>query len=126
VVCLVFITTRGVYIVAQRRDRVVRRTDHQAVLAACRELMSEIVDDKAQIESTPGDPQFDALPEVIRAMRPNYVLVRKQRVDMSFGGGFFGLGLVAYPDGSPYEPREDNLHQMGRHKLLDGLWYWEF
>ncbi len=94
---------------ARRIERLLHATDHQAVLAGCRELMAKY----------PGqtlDAGDTRLPKVIQELDPIFVEVTQERVLIALHGSFDHFGVVAYPKG---------IEGDGAKKLIDGLWYFD-
>lgn len=98
--------------------RLLCETDHQVLLDACREFsrkhLNGELDTNDLLRST-------HLPEVVAALRPHDVVISPEGVvTICMYGGWWPLGVHAYPAGHP-EPR----FGYGDRQLLEGLWYFE-
>jgi hypothetical protein len=109
------------------RPKLLCETDHQALLAACRELSSQVADGKleANYYRVRFCPHSEAsrFPEAIRALRPRFVTITDTgivRVEMNTK--WWSFGVFAYPQG--FQERFPDWH-FGDRKLLDGLWYYD-
>jgi hypothetical protein len=92
----------------QQREKLIYESDHQAILAACRELMAKWPDQAMDGEDT-------RLPKAIQEIRPRWVRVGSESVTVELHGGFDHYGVIAFPKG---------LEGCGTKKLIDGLWYY--
>ncbi len=105
--------------VRQARIRLLRETDHQALLDACRELSRRSAN--KELHSAAPWESWPEVPEVIRALRPSLVLIdREGRVNIELGNKWWPLGVWAFPEG--YEKR---CIGYGDRELVKGLWYYE-
>lgn len=120
------------FIAAQKADqmqvRLLCRTDHQALLEACRELLKQV--DKGDLK--PGkyrirnafgklDPDVSRFPQVILDIEPNYVYIYPigfVHVEMLGGLGHFGVNAFS----EDFKPPNSYFY-YGEKKLIDGLWY---
>ena len=109
------------------RPKLLCETDHRALLAACRELSSQVTSGKLEANyyrvRFRAHSEVSRFPEPIRALRPRLVTITDSgivRVEMNTK--WRSLGVYAYPEG--YEQRFPNS-QYGDRKLLDGLWYYD-
>jgi len=109
------------------RTQLLCKTDHQALLEACRELTGRVASGKLKaagysVRFSP-DPEVSQFPEVIRALQPRYVIIYDDgqvRIDM--GGGLDVFGVRAYPD--DYRKPYPNF-KYGDRELVKGLWYYD-
>jgi hypothetical protein len=109
-----------------RRVSLLCRTDHHALLDACRELSKRVASGNLE----PGrmyhvlfdaDPEAATFPPFIRKLKPTFVFVdRDGRVVIEMMGGLDHFGVSAYPEGYQ-KPSAD--FEFGDEKLIDGLWY---
>ena len=100
-----------------------RHANYPAVLKACREMIAKKDSYRGQRPDLPADagvyldfttgPIDPAIPEVIRGLKPAYVVIESNAVLVVFLGGFSHLGYQAYAEGS---------QGGGTEKLIDGLW----
>jgi hypothetical protein len=93
---------------ARERDRVLYHSDHQAIRAACRDLMAKYAGEYIDRD----DP---CLPDVLRELGTSYVSVSKDIVRVELHGGFDHYGVLAFPEG---------VEGHGDRKLMEGLWYY--
>jgi len=101
--------------VIESEQRLVYKTDHQQILAACEELRAS----KPGVTGTIGrprdsDPAAANVPAALRALDYEFILLEKDRVVIFFGSGFGHWGFEAAPD----EPRK------GQWQLIPGLLFW--
>jgi hypothetical protein len=90
-------------------------TDHQAVLAACREMMIRRKRGEPTGEVEPTDP---IVPQLLRALHPARIIVGDDFVQLEMHGGFDHYGFYAYSEGSQEEGRD------GGKQLIKGLWFY--
>lgn len=100
-----------VYKSNQERHRLLYETDHQALLAASRELMHDHVGQ--HIADPTQDPR---VPLIIRELGPSYIDVSAEQVRVELHGGFDHYGYIALAD--------DVNSRDGWSKLIDGLFYY--
>ncbi len=101
-------------------------TDQHALLSACRALMADLKGTEEDYYAGGMDSDgplrsVTSLPHEIRDLGPGIVFVRKNRVSITFGGGFFHWALLAYAEGQEEEPRWKG-HEQRCTKLMEGLW----
>lgn len=113
------------------RTRLLCKTDHQALLEACRELLRKVETGELNtgfytVRSSifsPRSPEASQFPQVILDIQPRDVFIRRDGyVTMEMHGGMDHFGVHAYPDdfkelfkGFKYGDRE----------LIPGLWYYD-
>jgi len=109
-----------------RRERVklLYKTDHQALLAACRELSKKVTDGKMAngpyYLRTGSDRWIAAFSRPILKLRPTYAYINHDgRVILEMAGGLDHFGVYAYP--LDYEKPPHASDELGHKKLLDGL-----
>jgi hypothetical protein len=107
------------------------RCDHAALLAACREMILErqwLLSGRTNDPSSGllldevwlgqgGIPIPEAVPKVIRDLRPTYIVIRKDYLIIGAPVSPVRIGVVAYAKG--VEP------SFGTRKYIDGLWFWD-
>lgn len=113
--------------VQRLRVKLLYKTDHQALLASCRELSKRVTDGNMEngpyeLRSGP-DRRIAGFPRPILDLRPNNVYINHDgRVILEMLGGLDHFGVYAYPE--DYE-KPPHLEKLGHKKLLDGLWYYD-
>jgi len=103
-----------------RLDRLLYRTDHQALLEACRTLIDEGYRGQYVMHWPGRHPEARKIPRIIRSLRPTYVRVKDDVVIIELWGGMSHYGVRAYSaDFSTTRPD----FSYGQKKLIDGLWF---
>ena len=121
---LTFLSLPGAYetiMFKPRFNNLIYKTDHHALLAACRKLMDEGYSGKYIYHWTNRDPNVENFPEIILQLKPTYVWIHdKDFVDIELFGGMSHYGVKAYAEdfNEPYEG-----YRYGNRKLIDGLWF---
>jgi len=96
------------------------KTDHEALLQACRKLMVEKRQGKWQKDcydlKTPG---YEELPRVILELNPMDVCISENVVTVSM---YIRQGICVY--GDDYKPLNPQA-PLGKKELIPGLWYYE-
>lgn len=108
--------------IESKRVRIFCKTDHEALLKACRELSAQMPKGgrEARVYKM-GVFSGRSLPRPIRALRPREVIVNEDgTVKLSMFSGWHPFGVWASPEG--YEGQRPEGAQR---KLLDGLWYYD-
>jgi len=104
------------------------KTDHQALLKACRELSRRV----AAKDLKPGkywirtdrDPVASQFPQPILDLKPNYVYIDEDdsgRVMLEMHGGFAHFGVLAYVE----DYKKPSWSKYGDKELVPGLWYYD-
>jgi len=110
------------------RVQLLYRTDHQALLEACRELSTRV----GKRELKPGmyriraarDPIVSRFPRIIVDLAPSYVVVDEDgRITVEMLGGTDHFGVKAYPRNYRKPAFADFTY--GDKELCDGLWYYD-
>jgi hypothetical protein len=110
------------------RVKLLYRTDHKALLGACRELsgcmrMGKLKARMYHFGPNP-DPQTAQFPQPILDLMPAYVTVETDgRVVVAMMGGLDHFGVYAYPEDYKKPPFDD--FRFGDMKLIEGLWYYD-
>jgi hypothetical protein len=104
------------------------KTDHQALLAACRELSKKVTDGNmanGPYELRSGsDRWITGIPQPLLDLRPNNVYINYNgRVIVEMLGGLDHFGVYAYPEDYKRPPHASD--ELGHKKLLEGLWYYD-
>ncbi len=120
---LVLLTVPGFYkiiMLKPRYNRLIYKTDHHALLSACRQLMDEGYRGKHSCKWPHRDPEANNFPKIILDLKPTYVWIHdKDYVDIELLGGMSHFGVKAYAEDFN-EPHEK--YYYGNRKLIDGLW----
>ena len=115
---------------AQRlRVRLLCNTDHEALLTAGREVLSQVPREE---QTHNGDrvrgylplPKGVRIPQTIRNLRPRGILVNKEGyLTLEMHGGMAHFGVRIYPKG--FEQTGPPFFCYGHRKLAEGLWYYD-
>jgi hypothetical protein len=112
---------------ARRQVRLLSKTDHQALLAACRELSRKTLSRERKVPGGsvcfgPGSSSPD-IPQPIRDLRPRQIIIDDDgEVTLSMDNKWWPFGVRAYPEG--FEDRYADF-KYGDRKLIEGLWYYD-
>jgi hypothetical protein len=111
--------------VKERKIMLLYKTDHSALLVACRKLIKDKHEGKWQegrynVNFKPH-PDAAKLPETILKLKPTWVWINNERVMIEMLGGLGHFGVHAFSKGFP----EAEQKKYGDKKLLDGLWYYD-
>ncbi len=107
--------------------RLIHQTNHQAVLQACQNVLSD-----PQAAGFPKGKDFilgsqngvsppAALPAVLRNLDFESMLIRDQHVEIWFGGGFGGWGYSTAPIWGYWGAVFPDVNHL---ELIPGLWLW--
>lgn len=120
-----FLVTTGlfrIFTLKPRLDTLLYKTDHQALLVACRLLIKEGYEGKYMNAWPDKHPDVEKFPKEILALKPSYIVVLDDgRVRIEILGGQSHYGVVAYAEDFK-EPYKDFI--PGNKKLIDGLWFY--
>jgi len=112
----------------QRRVLLLCKTDHQALLKAGREILSQLPEDYLNTASkrVAGNrfvPEGVGIPQAIQDIRPHTVLIDYDGyLTIEMHGGMDHFGVNIYPD----DFRKPRLSfRYGDRELLPGLWYYD-
>lgn len=104
----------------QQRDSLIRRSDHQAILAACRKLMAtcprELPQGGDYCPHTLIQGDDNRLPKALQDLHPFYAAVSRESIIVELHGGFYHCGVIAFAAGVE--------ERGGTQKLIDGLWWY--
>jgi hypothetical protein len=121
--CIMILIGAGfleVFTFRSRFNNLIYKTDHHALLAACRKLMDEGYSGKYNIKID-RKPEVDNFPEIILQLKPTYLWFQDEGyVIIELFGGMSHYGVRAYAEdfNEPYEG-----FRYGNKKLIDGLWF---
>ena len=112
----------------QQRVRLLYKTDHQALLEACRELSKQVTIGDLKtgtywLHGSRRHPAVSRFPQAILDLAPNYVYIDENnsgRVMLEMHGGFVHFGVQAYTE--DYKKPHVGF-EYGDKKLIPGLWY---
>jgi hypothetical protein len=112
-----------------KRHKILCGTDHQAVLAACREILANAsawglkLGGRYSVRWTPHSPESAKFPKAILDLAPSYVAILEDgciTVEMHGGPDHFGFRAYSKNFKEP-EPH----YWYGDRELIDGLWYYD-
>jgi hypothetical protein len=115
-------------LIYQRRVLLLCKTDHEALLKAGREILSQMPIGKRtrngyEIRGDFPVPKEVCIPQIIQNLRPHAVLVSHNGdLTIEMHGGMDHFGVHIYPEDFK-EPRSN--FQYGNRELLPGLWYYD-
>ena len=98
-----------------RINKIIYKTDHQALLTASRILIKEGYRGQYNFGWVDRHPDVDKFPKEIHDLKPVSVYVLDDEVFIELLGGLSSCRLVAYSD-------DFNEPIYGEKKLIDGLW----
>jgi hypothetical protein len=108
----------------QRQVRLLYRTDHRALLEACRGISRSVLAGNLK----PGQYHIGAeqnriqLPSIILQLQPTYVWLGSDgAVVLEMLGGLDHFGVRAYPEAFQPPPG----YSLGDKELVEGLWYYD-
>ncbi len=112
----------------QMQVRLLCRTDHQALLEACREVLRRRdlqIGRSYRIDGDRCHPEVSSLPQPILDLAPCSIRIEKMLggepiVQLLMGTSADHFGVYAYPE--DYEPPFERFH-YGDKQLVPGLWY---
>lgn len=131
-----YLTPIGKFLILMRADakrekqktvRLLSETDHEALLAACRELLREVEAGNLRpyrySVGYKADPEASQFPQVILDLDPMFVDTQDSgRVFVEMYAGIHNYGVTAYSE----DYQEPSPHFVyGDKKIIDGLWYYE-
>lgn len=110
--------------------RLLCKTDHQALLEACREVSREVKEGKLKpdrhfIRFDPEPEVLRLLPQEILDIKPSYIYIDELdcgRVMLEMLGGLGHFGVEAYTEDFMKANPDFEYHDR---KLIDGLWYYD-
>ena len=112
-----------------RRVMLLCDTDHQALLKAGREILSEIPKDRFHPHSDGGIdsgifsvPEGIQIPQAIKDLKSGYVVDYDGYLRIEMHGGMDHFGVKIYPEDFK-KPRD--YFEYGDRELLPGLWYYD-
>ena len=115
--------------VEQRQVCLLYRTDHQALLEACRGLSKKVAtgDLKAGtyfLHGSRRSPEASRFPQPILDLKPSFVYIDENdsgRVMLEMFGGFTHFGVIGYT--KDYE--KPSWSKYGDKEIIPGLWYYD-
>jgi hypothetical protein len=120
----------AIYRAQQRRVLLLHKSDHQALLEAGREILSQVPKDRLNpqpdgetyLGSFPV-PKGIRIPQAIRDLKPHVVVVDYYGyLTLEMHGGIDHFGVRVYPEDFK-EPHRNFIY--GDSELLPGLWYYD-
>jgi hypothetical protein len=113
------------------RAQLLFRTDHRALLAACRQVMTNRhafardIDwhgpqDPAESLIDPKDPK---IPRPIASLHPRDVFAKDSEVHLELHGGFDHYGVIALSEQAAHDAATNRF--SGPIELIPGLWYYD-
>jgi len=109
------------------RERILCKTDHQALLEACREVLNQGDLDpgrKYKVRNAQHDPEVSQFPKPILDLAPNYLLIEDiaGNLRLEMHGGTDHFGVRAYPKDfrKPFPS-----YEYADKELIPGLWYYD-
>jgi len=116
----------------QARINLLCRTDHQALLEACRDLSIRVTSGELQPKRyyvyRPSSPEVSTFPQAILDLEPSTVSIEGSGiVSVAVVGGLDHCGVIFYPEGIEDQTAPPGVESQpyGDRKLLDGLWYYD-
>ena len=112
------------------KNRLLKKTDHQAVLIASRQIIRTRHDYSRDPrwfgpDTEPGESLIAAddpkLPKAIKKLQAASIIGYDDRLVIEFGGGFHHQGFIAFAESATNAPPDI----LGFRKLIDGLWFYE-
>jgi len=115
--------------IPHRQVRLLYKTDHQALLEACRELSKRVATGDMKggsyyLRGSQRLPVVSSFPKPILDLKPNYVYIDENnsgRVMVEMYGGFAHFGVLAYTE----DYRKPSWAEYGDKELIPGLWYYD-
>ena len=124
----------------EQKKVLLEKTDHTALLLACREMIKKRSEfksvgpargirreDPSRTWIAYNDPK---LPEIIRSFGPNQIIVTDDWITVGLDTGHmgFGFGVEASREGSTpaFQNEKDSVVQWKRRPLVEGLLYYEY
>jgi hypothetical protein len=112
-----------------RRVMLLCDPDHQALLKAGREILSEIPKDRFHPHSDGGIdsgifsvPEGIQIPQAIKDLKSGYVVDYDGYLRIEMHGGMDHFGVKIYPEDFK---KPDDYFEYGDRELLPGLWYYD-
>lgn len=113
-----------------QRARLLFQTDHRALLAACRQVMTNRhafardMDWHGPNDPTESliDPKDSKIPRPIASLHPRDVIARDSEVDLELHGGFDHYGVIALSEQAAHDATN---RFSGLIELVSGLWYYD-
>ncbi len=120
----------GIRQAQRRRVLLLCNTDHQALLKAGREILSQVPKDRLNPQPDGyrhlgdfGVPEGIQIPQAIRGLKPRACLVSYDGyLTLEMHGGMDHFGVQIYPEN--YNEPSPNF-KYGDRELLPGLWYYD-
>ncbi|MFH1716052.1 MAG: hypothetical protein ABIF19_01765 [Planctomycetota bacterium] len=119
----------GGHDIEDKQIRLLYKTDHQALLAACRELSKQVTKGELKagtywVRGNNRSPEASQFPQPILDLKPNYVYIDENdcgRVMLEMFGGFTHFGVLAYTE----DYKKPTWAEYGDKELIPGLWYYD-
>ncbi len=109
---------------AIKKQRLLYRTDHQELLAACRKIIKKYNDgvfstDKINIDHKEFENDIKHIPEIIINLEPVYIWLNNNSVTVALIGGMDHAGAIVYINNDQVNTRDDYI------EIIDGLYYYD-
>ncbi len=122
--CILILSSTGflrIFTYKSDLNKLLYRTDHQALLTACRTLIKEGYKGEYMLKGSNKYSDADNLPREILALKPTYIYVENDDyVHIELWGGMSHLGVTAYAE--DFKKPTKNF-KFGNKKIIDGLWF---
>ena len=111
--------------IEKRKVMLIYRTDHIVLLEACRQVIAQRRAGQWEKEEYNIDPKMrpevevQKLPQAILKLKPCYVIIEENILQIEMYGGFAHFGIIAYAE--DYKERGG----LANKELIHGLYYYD-